>query len=227
MWRGMVNFTEIYYPTAMKDNLVITIGREFGSGGRNIGRMLAKSLGMAFYDARLIIEAAEHSGIAPEVLGASDEQTPGLFNSIMPLSMGQAALSFWSGSPRMGREDLYRVTAEYIKVLAQREPCVIVGRSADYVLRESDRCINLFFHAPLEHRVDRIMQRGDAESHSRAKALAEKTDRSRAAFYNFYTDKTWGDSRSYDLTFDSSKISFPDIVNIVKSYISARYGESI
>lgn len=211
----------------MKENLVITIGREFGSGGRQIGRMLAEELGMAFYDARLILEAAEHSGIAPEVLAGNDEQTPGLLNGLIPLSMGHTAMSFWSGSPQMGREDLYRVTAEYIRLIASKESCVIVGRSADYVLRDMQRCVNIFIHAPLSVRTDRIIRRCDAESHSRAMALAEKTDRSRASFYNFYTDKTWGDSRSYDLTFDSSKLSFSAIVKIIKDYIAARYGEDI
>lgn len=206
---------------------VITVGRQFGSGGRELGKRLAERFNIKYYDKKLLWEAAGRAGMSPEFFERHDERVPNLLGSFVGFNMGSGQLPWYNGEAMMS-DSIYNAIADVMENLADTTPCVIVGRSADYVLRNHPAPrINLFVHAPMDVRVERIMARAkDIRNKNAARILAEKTDKSRAAYYNFYTEKKWGDSASYDLTFDSSKLSMDDICDIVALYITRRYGFS-
>ena len=205
-------------------NFVITIGRQFGSGGRELGSKLAKELGIAYYDKGLLEEAAKQAGISEDIIERSDERFPSFFNAFIPVSIGyNPAASYLSSSSTISADNLYKAQSDVIETIAQRHSCVIVGRSADYVLRNHPRLISIFIHANMDDCIDRIMGRGDCKTREEARAKAEKTNKLRASYYNFYTDKTWGNAASYDLTINSSTMSMDKIVKIVADFVRCRF----
>lgn len=207
-----------------KRNFVITIGRQFGSGGRELGRMLADRFGIEYYDKKLLLEAASRAGMSPEVFERNDERVPNLMGSSVGFNMGYGQLPWYNGQT-MVADSIYSSLTDVIEHLADTRPCVIVGRSADYVLRDNPVAkVSLFVHAPIDDRVRRIIGRSDKDKEGAARTLAVKTDKLRAAYYNFYTDKKWGDSASYDLTFDSSVLPMEDLCDMVAFYIRRRFG---
>lgn len=203
---------------------VITIGRQFGSGGRELGSKLAKELGIAYYDKELLEEAAKQAGISEDIIERSDERFPSFFNAFIPVSIGyNPAASYLSSSSTISADNLYKAQSDVIETIAQRHSCVIVGRSADYVLRNHPRLVSIFIHANMDDCIDRIMGRGDCMTREEARAKAEKTNKLRASYYNFYTDKTWGNAASYDLTINSSTMSMDKIVKIVADFVRCRF----
>lgn len=204
----------------MTDKITITIGRQFGSGGRLIGQAIAHELGFEYYDKELLVEAARHAGMCPEIFEKRDEKAPSFLGGIVSFNVGYSSYSLYPGSTGISDEDIQRAQADVIKMIADRSSCVIVGRSADYILRDRPGVINIFIHAPIEHCVKRIMERGDAKDTDEARAMVIKNNKLRSSFYNFYTDKKWGDAAGYHLTIDSSKLPIEDIVAIVKQYVS-------
>lgn len=206
----------------LPDKYVITIGRSFGSGGRALGRMIAESLGIAFYDKMLLVKAAEKAGYNIEYFEQGDERVPRIMGSIIPFSMGFYPMS-WVGDSTGGNTDrVYKAQCDFIHDLANGEPCVIVGRSADYVLRDVDNVVNIFVHAPIDECAKRIVGRHDTETLDEARALAERTNKLRANFYNFYTDKRWGHATSYDLCIDSSTMPLDKLADFIINYIHLR-----
>lgn len=205
-------------------NFVITIGRQFGSGGRELGKMIAKRFGIGYYDKELLANAARKAGMSAELFERNDERVPNLMGSSIGFSMGYGQMPWYNGTALM-TDSIYNALSEVMHNLADTESCVIVGRSADYVLREHTAPrVSLFVHAPIEERVKRIIRRADKVQEKAARTLAEKTDKLRAAYYNFYTDKRWGDAATYDLTFDSSVMSMEDICDLIALYIRRRFG---
>ena len=198
------------------------IGRQFGSGGRQIGRAISDALGIDYYDKNLMTEAARHAGLNPALFEQKDEKAPSFFSGLLSYNMGYSAYNLLGSTSSITDDALYRAQTEVIRSLAEKGPCVIVGRSADYALRDRDDVVNIFIHAPIEERIKRIMERGDASTPEQARQLAEKTNKLRASYYNFYTDKRWGKAESYDLTLDSSLMSTEDIVELIKKYIELR-----
>lgn len=203
---------------------VITIGRQFGSGGRELGKMLAERFGIEYYDKQLLAQAAQRAGMSCEVFERHDERMPSLMGSSLSFSMGYGQLPWYNGTAMM-TDSIYTSLSDVITGLADTRPCVIVGRSADYVLRDHPAPrVSLFVHASMEARVRRIMERADKVQEKAARTLAEKTDKLRAAYYNFYTDKRWGDAATYDLTFDSSLMPMQDICELIATYLRLRFG---
>ena len=206
----------------LPDKYVITIGRSFGSGGRALGRMIAERPGIAFYDKMLLVKAAEKAGYNIEYFEQGDERVPRIMGSIIPFSMGFYPMS-WVGDSTGGNTDrVYKAQCDFIHDLANGEPCVIVGRSADYVLRDVDNVVNIFVHAPIDECAKRIVGRHDTETLDEARALAERTNKLRANFYNFYTDKRWGHATSYDLCIDSSTMPLEKLADFIINYIHLR-----
>ncbi len=206
----------------LPDKYVITIGRSFGSGGRALGRRIAERLGIAFYDKMLLVKAAEKAGYNIEYFEQGDERVPRIMGSIIPFSMGFYPMS-WVGDSTGGNTDrVYKAQCDFIHDLADGEPCVIVGRSADYVLRDVDNVVNIFVHAPIDECAKRIVGRHDTETLDEARALAERTNKLRANFYNFYTDKRWGHATSYDLCIDSSTMPLEKLADFIINYIHLR-----
>ncbi len=208
-----------------KQNVVVTIGRQFGSGGRELGRKLADRLGARYYDKELLREAARRAGMSEEFFERRDERFPSFINGVFSFAFGYNSVNCYSGSTSISDDSIYRAQSDFIHSLADGEDCVIVGRTADYVLRDHPRVVNVFVHAPEDVCVERIMRRGepDMPTPEKAKAKARRINKLRANYYNFYTDKTWGAASSYDLTFDTSKLPMDDIVEMIVEYISRRF----
>ena len=183
--------------------MVITIARQFGSGGRKIGKKLADRLGIAFYDKKLITLAAKESGLDPEVVKSVDEKAT---NSLLyALSLGAAATfdSTFHIDPQIPMNDrLFLVQHDIIKKVAA-DPCVIVGRCSDYILRERRDCVKLFIYADIDDRVDYAMQVYRIPE-EKVMGVISRTDKSRENYYNYYSDGQWGDPGNYDLCINSA-----------------------
>lgn len=206
------------------DKFVVTIGRQFGSGGREFGRRLAARLNIGYYDKELMTEAARHSGLRKELFDNNDERVPGYINGLFSFAMGYAPTTYFSGTTAISDDNIYRAQSDFIRYLAENESCVIVGRTADYVLRDRDNVASLFVHAPMEECVARIMAREPEHTNpARIRSRAERVNKLRANYYNFYTDKVWGAASSYDMTFDTSLLAMDDLVEIAARYVIARF----
>lgn len=205
-----------------EDNFVITVGRQFGSGGRELGRLLADKLGIAYYDKELLAEAARSKGLSSEFFEQNDERFPRFVNGFFSYAQCYQPMDIYAGNSAFSCDSVYQAVDELICRIAENESCVIVGRTADYILREHPRCVNIFVHAPMEHCISRIMRRGDIDSPDKARSLAVKTNKLRANYYNFYTDKRWGAAESYHLTIDSSMMPMEQVAETVIDYLRRR-----
>lgn len=209
----------------LSDNnrIVVTIGRQFGSGGRELGYLLAKTYGLKYYDKELLTEAARRSGMSREFFEKSDERMPSFLSGIFSFAPGLNPMSYYAGSTSISDDSIYRAQSDFINRLAEEESCVIVGRSADYVLRNDPRMVSVFVSASESDCVKRILSRDTRLTPQQAISKMRKINKIRANYYNFYTDKQWGSAASYDLCFDTSKISMPDIVALIGAYIRLRF----
>ena len=179
---------------------IITISREFGSGGRFIGEEVAKNLGIAYYDKNIISQIAEKSGLSPEYIQENAELSP---------KKGLFAYAF-SGRDITGKsvEDMvYEVQRNIILELAEKEPCVIIGRNADYILKDRDDVLNVFIHGDMPEKIKRITGLYNVEEKEAVKMMAD-TDKRRRTNYNFYTDQNWGKASNYTLCLNSSQLGY-------------------
>ena len=206
----------------MSDNLIITIGREYGSGGHEIGQKIADELGIKCYDRELLELAAKDSGLCPEIMENHDEKPTNsfLYSLVMDTySMGFSSTSTFVDMPINHKVFLAQFDA--IKKLADRESCVIVGRCADYALEDYPNLVSVFIKAPLSSRVTRIMERNNV-SEDKAFEMIAKRDKKRASYYNYYSSKKWGEAKSYDLCLDSSKVGIEGSIQVIKAFIDAQ-----
>lgn len=189
--------------------IIITIGRQFGSGGVLVANELGNRLGIPVYDNELITKAAQDSGFSAEFFKQSDERKS--FFSFF---------SMFSGADEncMSDNGLFKMQCETIRRIAEQGSAVIVGRCADYVLRDHDNIINIFLTSGLEARVQRVMQR-DSISRDKALAKIEKKDRSREEYYNYYTFGNWGVASTYDLCLDSSILGIEGTADLIMEFI--------
>ncbi len=203
------------------DKYIITIGRQFGSGGRSIGQKIAEKLDIHFYDKELISIAAKESGTDPEIFKDVDEKAA---NSLL-YSLSTGMYGFGSGFSAMGdlpvNDKLYLLQHKIIKEIAEKESCVIVGRCADYVLRENPNCVNIFIYADMAFRKEQSVKKHGIDE-ARAEHIINKTDKSRANYYSFYSGQKWGMAENYDLCINSSKLSEDKIVDLIIDYIKSR-----
>ena len=206
----------------LKDKkFVITIGRQFGSGGHDIGKKLAEALSIPFYDKELLLVAAKESGLNPELFKKADEKLPSFYMSSLAINLGYYIQPFDSSPTADYYEKIQEAISDMIAKVADKGSCVIVGRCADYHLRDNKNSINIFICASEDACAERISQR-EGITKEDAINLAKKENKLRAEYYNFYTNKEWSSSGSYDLCIDSSKISEDDIIKIILAYIDIR-----
>ena len=203
-------------------NIVITISRQYGSGGKTIGAMLAKELGINCYSREILRMASEDSGINEKLFGMSDEKVrrAGWFKLLSRPYEGGLI-------PPEDREftsddNLFNYQAKVIRQLAEAESCVIIGRCADYVLKEYDHVISVFVHGSHDFCMKRAKERLGYGSDKDVEKYIAKTDKYRADYYHYYTGHEWFDARNYDLCLDSSKLGFEKCVEEIKSYIAIR-----
>ncbi len=203
----------------MKTNAVITIGRQFGSGGREVGIKLAAKLGIPYYDKALLRRAAKESGLQESIFQTFDEKPKNLFYlfSAEPGAMHMGELPY----DVMLEEQVFTAAGEVIKKCAQEGPCVIIGRCADYILRKNPALLSLFIYAPLEERAERIVTMKGVNLET-AKNMIHKEDRHRASYYNYYTSKKWGDIRSYHFCIDSSQLGIDGTVTLIEQIVTMR-----
>ena len=182
----------------MEGKIIINLGRQFGSGGKQVALELGRKLGIHVYDNELITKAAESSGFSPDVFKKKDEK-----RNLFPVSSFFATQTFGSPKNYLNGENLFQIQSSVIRDIAEKESAVIVGRCADYILRDMDCTIDVFITAPLENRIGMIMERMGL-NREKAVDLIEKTDRKRETYYNYYTFGNWGVASNYDLCVDSS-----------------------
>lgn len=201
-------------------NTIITIGRQYGSGGREIGKKLADHYGIPFYDKELLKIAAKESGLCEDLFENYDEKptTSFLYSLVMdPYALGYNAASF--DMPL--NQKVFLASFDAIKKVADAGACVIVGRCADYALKEYDNILNLFIHAPMEFKKKRIHDIYEVPM-DRVKDAATKTDKQRASYYNYYSSKKWGDFRSYHYSLDSSVLGIDGTVSLIEQIIALK-----
>lgn len=196
-------------------NSVITIGREFGSGGREIAMKLGEELGIKVYDKELLQRAAKESGICEELFQTHDEKPTNSF--LYSLVMDTYSLGYSSGTytDMPINHKVFLAQFDAIKKIAEEGPCIMVGRCADYALESFKHCVNIFIHADLDARIRRIARIYDLTD-AKAKDMIVKNDKKRASYYDYYTNKRWGEAQSYDFCLNSSKLGIDGTVEAIK-----------
>ena len=203
-----------------KTSMVITIGRQYGSGGREIGRRLAARLEIPYYDKEILSEASKESGICEELFEDHDEKPTRsfLYSLVTGVQTHGNPSTMYMDMPLNHR--IFLAQFDTIRRLAGNGPCVVVGRCADYVLRDEKNVVNVFLKADMEHRIQRAIERG-AEP-SRAQDIVKRRDKERASYYNYYATTTWGDVNNYDLCLDTGKVGYDGAVDMIIAYIALR-----
>ena len=195
---------------------VITIGRSFGAGGKAIGRCVSSALGIPVYDKELLKESAEEFGFSKEIFIKADEKRPSRFHRLVTQAYGVQETYM---SDTLSPESIYQAQSLVIRAIAKRGPCIMIGRTADYILRDFPGLLKVFVHAPIAYRAKKIIERGDAESDIEAIELARMKDRNRQDYYNYFTGRKWGEASNYDLTFDSSLLTPRDGAEFIIQYL--------
>ncbi len=190
---------------------VITIGRQYGSGGRFIAQELAKELNIPFYDNELLAKAAVDSGLDQDIVKSYDEKKDGVFAGFIP--------SLYGYDMTMGQK-VFLAQFEAIKKIANQGSCIIVGRCADYVLRDRPNVVNVFITASMEDCIKRCVKYYGIDE-KKAEDLIRKTDKKRASYYNFYTDKKWGRADNYDLTINSN-VGIKETCDVIKTFVEKK-----
>ena len=193
---------------------IITITRQYGSGGREIGERLAQSLGLEFYDNRLLEVAAKDSGIHKNHFEENDEKRTNSFLYLLSTTYGQGGIPF--------DDTLFFAQLNAIQKVASEHACAIIGRCADYALRDFNNVVNLFISAPFEQRVKRAIEvYGIDEKH--AADYVKRIDKQRTSYYNYYTDKRWGQPQNYELCLDSSVLGIDGSVKLIEDFVKMYY----
>ena len=208
----------------MSSNIVITMARQYGSGGKTIGAMLAKELGINCYSREILRMASEESGINERLFGMSDEKMKGAgwFKILSRPYDGELLPP--EDKDFVSEENIFNYQAKIIKDLAEKESCVIVGRCADYVLKDNPNVVSVFIHAPFDYCVDRGLEKQSMTRAQMEKDI-QKTDKQKGDYYMYHTGQQWSDARNYDLCLDSSKLGFEGCVEAIKAYMAVRFKE--
>lgn len=200
--------------------MVITIGREFGSGGKYIGEKLAEELGIKLYDKEILSKASEEMGIDLEILETIDEKQEQSFWYTYAMSMYSSQESIENLSEVPSNEKLFIEQAKIIEELAEKEDCIIIGRCSNIILKNKPNVLNIFVYASdMNFKINRKMKYGDFKDIYEAEKMIETTDEERAKYYNYYTNKEWGNKDDFDLLIDTSKIGVDNTVKLIKDYI--------
>lgn len=188
---------------------IITISRQYASGGREIGKKLSERLGTGYYDHELLEEAAKASGIHQSHFVENDEKRTNSFLYLLSTTYGQGGVPF--------DDSLFFATLNAVRKIASEEDCVIIGRCADYALRDFQRVLNVFITAPIDARVKRAVEvYGIAEKH--AEDYVKRIDKQRISYYNYYTDKRWGQPQNYQICLDSSALGIDGTVDLLQRF---------
>ena len=203
------------------ENYVITIARSYGSGGKTIGKMLSEELGINYYNRDLIRLASEDSGIHERLFGAADERIKLSMMLRRENSIYKGELIPPESSDFISNQNLFNYQAKVIKHLADQESCVIIGRCADFILKERKNVIKLFVYAPHENCVKTVMDMFSVDE-KEAEHTIRSIDKHRSTYYKYYTGNDWENAKNYDLCLNSAELGFEKCVQIVKDYLKIR-----
>lgn len=208
------------------ENIIITIARQFGSGGKTIGEMYAAKKGINCYSREILKMASEDSGINELLFHKVDEKVKGnaLFGTAKRIYKGDLIPP--ESDDFVSDRNLFNYQAKIIKQLAEQESCVIVGRCADFILKDYPNVVSVFVHAPMDYCIQRGMERTIITSEKEMEKYIIKTDKHRGDYYHYYTGRTWNDARNYDLCLNSSKLGFDKCVEMIEEYVAIRFGKS-
>ncbi len=205
----------------MKTNTIITIGREYGSAGREIGYKVAEAFDIKLYDKEMLARAAKESGICEEIFQSHDEKPTNsfLYSLVMDTySMGYSGNSY---TDMPINHKVFLAQFDAIKKIADEGPCILVGRCADYALESYPNVVSAFIHADMQSRIRRIARLYDLTD-AKAKDLIVKTDKKRASYYNYYTNKKWSDAESYELCLTSSELGIEGTAQAIIDYVTLK-----
>ena len=204
----------------MNEKFVINIGRQLGSGGRQIGEKLASQFGIAFYDKELIQLASKESGLGKEFFENADEKKGhSIIGGLLGLSTNINNEVYVNNY--LSNETFFKIQSDIIRELAEEKSCVFVGRCADYILRDHPRCINVFITADTNDRVKRVAQ-DKSITPEKAQEVIEKMDKKRSEYYNYFSNKTWGVAESYHLCINSSVLGIDETVDFISQFVKQR-----
>lgn len=202
-----------------KEKLIITFARQFGSGGHEVAEKTAQLLGVPFYDKELIARAAKSSGLSEHLFDGLEEKPTNslLYSLVMGLQSGSSTYCRYGDVT--GSDNIFRIQSQVIRSVAEEGPCVIVGRCSDYILREEPGLVNVFIHAGMDFRTERIMSRYDLKEKAAVDYIT-KTDKRRSSFYNFYTNKVWGKADNYDLCLNTERVGTDGAAKMIVEYVN-------
>ncbi len=201
------------------DNKIIVIGRQYGGTGRKTGRALAEALGLPYFDKEIINKVSASYGYDPDILHRADEKKPSPFRSMLLGKYG--VMDMYATSP-LSRESLYEAQTNVIRQICNEGGCVIVGRTADYIMREHPGLVSVFIHAPKEWRAQNLIDRGEASTLQEALVKIRRADSDREGYYNYFTGRKWGSADNYHLTIDASLLSPEEMVDMIAKYVGIR-----
>lgn len=204
-------------------NIVITIARQYGSGGKTVGKMVADKLGIPFYSRDILRLASEDSGINERLFVEADERLKKKFLFGTPSNVYDGGLIKPDSGDFVSDRNLFNYQAKVIKELAGKESCVIVGRCADFVLKDNPNVMSVFVHADEDFCFDRAMERNSMTEREMVKFIT-KTDKYRGDYYKYYTGREWNDARNYDLCLDCGKLGFEKCMEEILAYRKIRFG---
>ena len=204
----------------MDNKIILTIGRQFGSGGREIGKKLAQALGIGYYDKELMAVAAKESGLSEEFFEKADERaSSGLAYAF---TMGYSYMGMFTPyNDILSNDGLFKFQSDAIRKLASEQSCVLVGRCADYILRDHPRCANIFISASHEARVARLCASHHV-TEEEAENMMNKADKKRSEYYNYYSYKTWGAAATYHLCIDSSVLGIEKTIDFIEDFVKLK-----
>ena len=204
-----------------ENNTIITIGRQYGSAGHEIGATIAHDMGITLYDKDMLKRAAKESGFCEELFEKHDEKPTNSFLYSLVMDTYSLGYSPTAYADMPLNHKIFLAQFDTIKKIASEGPCVMVGRCADYALEGFDNVVNVFIYADLEARIRRVARIYDITD-AKAKDIIVKTDKKRASYYNYYTNKTWGDAKSYDLCLNSAKLGVGGTAKAIMDYVKLK-----
>lgn len=208
----------------MNDHLIISLNRTYGSGGRELGRILSEQMGLHVYNKDIVEMAADKSGIRKEYFERVDEKPTDSFL----YTLATNALSFASSvnpyDNTLSSEKLFNQQADVIREIADREDCIIIGRCAGHILREMPRCVRIYLTASMDYRIERVMGYENCDRQQAEKSI-KSMDKRRENYFGYYTGKEWGACSTYDLSIDTSVIGLEGAAELIREYIRIRFGE--
>ena len=204
----------------MDNHIIINVGRQLGSGGREVAKLLAQEFNATFYDREILALAAKESGFAPEFFEQNDEHK-GFMRTLFHLHAPHVADNNFYAS-NFSQEALFKFQSDAIRKAAMQGPCVFVGRCADYILRDFSSAVNVFVTASIDFRIAHVANRHNCSA-DEARRIIEKAEQDRASYYHYYTGKRWGAAESYHLCIDASILGIPDTARLIASFVRSRF----